>query len=309
MGRVGRTLLASVVFGCFAAYWLTSFDAYSVFRGDDRLLPSRAPDGAKGKTLFAAGGCVSCHASPDSTDRLHLGGGKPLVTPFGIFYPPNISPDPDDGIGRWTGVQFIRALREGTAPDRHPYYPAFPYPSYRGMSPDDAADLFAFIRTLPPVKGKAPDHELTFPYSVRRGLVLWKLAFLNGTVLHRDPNRSTLWNRGYYLVEAVGHCAECHSPRNLAGAIVQDKRFSGGPDIDGKGAAPNITPDQTGLAGWSEAAIASYLKDGFTPDFDSAGGAMAEVIRNTAELSDADRLAIATYLKSLTPIQGQSRVR
>ncbi len=302
-----RLLLVFCVFIIAAGYWLTDFDAHFAFRGDGRWKTTRAADPVNGKVLFAAGGCISCHASSGSDDRVHLGGGKPLKTPFGIFYPSNISPDLKDGIGRWTETQFIRAIRDGTAPDGKPYYPAFPYTSYRHMSPDDAADLFAYIKTLPPVAGNAPAHDLSFPYSVRRGLVLWKLAFLDGTVIEVEPHKSESWNRGRYLVEGVGHCAECHSPRNFAGAIIDAKRLSGGPNLEGKGTVPNLTPDKTGLATWSEAEIASLLKDGFTPDFDSVGGSMAEVVRNTAELSDTDRMAMAIYLKSLPPIEGQKR--
>ncbi|NBQ39482.1 MAG: alkylated DNA repair protein [Alphaproteobacteria bacterium] len=223
------------------------------------------------------------------------------------IYPPNISPDPKDGIGRWTETQFIRAIRDGTAPDGRPYYPSFPYTSYRHLSPDDAIDIFTYIRTLPPVSGKPPNHDLTFPFSIRRGVGLWKLAFLDGSVIEPESNHSESWNRGRYLVDGVGHCAECHSPRNFMGAIIDEKRLSGGPNLEGKGIVPNITPDKTGLAAWSEADIANLLKDGFTPDFDSVGGSMAEVVRNTAELSDVDRMAMAIYLKSLPPIQGQMR--
>jgi mono/diheme cytochrome c family protein len=175
------------------------------------------------------------------------------------------------------------------------------------MSPDDAADLFSYILTLPPVSGKPRAHELAFPFSIRRGVVLWQLAFLEGTVIEPAGNQSESWNRGRYLVEGIGHCAECHSPRNIAGAIIDEKRFSGGPNLEGKGIVPNLTPDKTGLATWSEADIANLLKDGFTPDFDSVGGSMAEVVRNTAELNDTDRMAMAIYLKSLPPISGQIR--
>jgi len=307
MNLATRLLLVFSVFVIAAGYWLTDFDAHFAFRGDGRWKPTRAGDPANGKVLFAAGGCVSCHASSGATDRLHLGGGKPLKTPFGTFYPPNISPDPKDGIGRWTDTQFIRAIRDGTAPDGSPYYPSFPYTSYRHLSPDDAIDIFAYIRTLPPVSGKPPNHDLTFPFSIRRGVGLWKLAFLDGSVIEPEGNHSESWNRGRYLVDGVGHCAECHSPRNFMGAIIDEKRLSGGPNLEGKGIVPNITPDKTGLAAWSEADIANLLKDGFTPDFDSVGGSMVEVVRNTAELSDVDRMAMAIYLKSLPSIQGQMR--
>jgi mono/diheme cytochrome c family protein len=307
MNLPARLLLVFCVFILAAGYWLTDFDAHFAFMGDGRWKATRAADPVNGKVLFAAGGCIACHTSAGSDDRVHLGGGKPLRTPFGTFYPPNISPDLKDGIGRWTETQFIRAIRDGTAPDGRPYYPSFPYTSYRHLSPDDAIDIFAYIRTLPPVGGKPPNHDLTFPFSIRRGVGLWKLAYLNGSVIEPESNRSESWNRGRYLVEGVGHCAECHSPRNFAGAIIDEKRLSGGPNLDGKGTVPNLTPDKTGLAAWSEADIASLLKDGFTPDFDSVGGSMAEVVRNTAELTDMDRMAMAIYLKSLPPLQGQMR--
>jgi mono/diheme cytochrome c family protein len=307
MKRFGRMALAAAIFAMAAAYWLTDFDAHFAFFGDGKWKATRAADPVNGKSLYDAGGCVSCHGSGGVEDRMHLGGGKPLQTPFGIFYPPNISPDPVDGIGRWSEQNFIRAIRDGTAPDGRPYYPAFPYTSYRHLSPDDAADLFAYLKTLPPVSGKAPNHALAFPYSIRRGVGLWKLAFLSGTVIEPLAHQSESWNRGRYLVEGIGHCAECHSPRNFAGAIIEAKRLSGGPNPDGKGSAPNLTSDETGLKSWSEDDIASLLKDGFTPDFDSVGGAMAEVVRNTAQLSDTDRMAMAIYLKSLPPIAGQAR--
>ena len=307
MNLPARLLLVVGIFVLAAGYWLTDFDAHFAFLGDGRWKPTRVADAVNGKVLFAAGGCISCHTTPGSEDRVHLGGGKPLKTPFGTFYPPNISSDPQDGIGRWTETQFIRAVRDGTGPDGKPYYPAFPYTSYRHMSPDDAADLFSYILTLPPVSGKAQAHELAFPFSIRRGVVLWQLAFLEGTVIEPAGNQSESWNRGRYLVEGIGHCAECHSPRNIAGAIIDEKRFSGGPNLEGKGIVPNLTPDKTGLATWLEADIANLLKDGFTPDFDSVGGSMAEVVRNTAELNDTDRMAMAIYLKSLPPISGQIR--
>jgi mono/diheme cytochrome c family protein len=307
MKALGRLAIAVAIFLLAATYWLTDFDAHFAFFGDGKWKATRAADPVNGKTLYDAGGCVSCHSSGNSEDRVHLGGGKPLKTPFGTFYPPNISPDPQDGIGRWSEQNFIRAIRDGTAPDGRPYYPCFPYPSYRHLSPDDAADLFAYLKTLPAVKGKAPEHAIPFPYSIRRGLVLWKLAYLDGTVIEPVSTKSESWNRGRYLVEGIGHCAECHSPRNFAGAIIASKRLSGGPNPDGKGVVPNLTPDKTGLAEWSETDIANLLKDGFTPDFDSVGGSMAEVVRNTALLSDTDRMAMAIYLKSLPPVAGSIR--
>ena len=307
MRRLISSLFIAAVLGTAAFFISTHPKAYSALRGDNAFEPTRARDLENGKTLFNAGGCASCHAKPDDESRTTLSGGKPLVTPFGIFNPPNISPDPKDGIGQWTEAQFIRAMREGVSPEGKHYYPAFPYTSYRGLSPDDVADLFAYLKTLPPAEGKALIHDLAFPYSIRQGVGLWKLLYLNGTVMSADATQSLEWNRGRYLVEPAGHCAECHSPRNALGAIISDKRFSGGPNPEGKGRAPNLTQDKTGLAAWSEDDIVTLLKDGFTPDYDSVGGSMAEVVHNTAALSDQDRQAMAIYLKSLAPIEGEAR--
>ena len=307
MRRLISPLLIAAVLGTAAFFITTRPEAYSALRGDGALEPTRARDLANGETLFNAGGCASCHAAPGDESRTHLSGGKPLVTPFGTFNPPNISPNQKDGIGQWSEAQFIRAMREGVSPDGHHYYPAFPYSSYRGMTPDDVADLFAYLKTLPAAEGKAAPHDLAFPYSFRQGVGLWKLLYLGGTVMTANAKQSLEWNRGRYLVETAGHCAECHSPRNALGAIISDKRFSGGPNPEGKGRAPNLTQDKTGLAKWSEDDIVTLLKDGFTPEYDSVGGSMAEVVHNTAALSEQDRQAMAVYLKSLAPIKGEAR--
>jgi mono/diheme cytochrome c family protein len=258
-----------------------------------------------GKEMFAAGNCASCHASPNQEDTTQLGGGHAMKTPFGTFYTPNISPDEKDGIGNWSEAQFVTALIEGTSPDRMHYYPAFPYPSFQRMNVNDARDLFAYIKTLPKVAGKSPAHELGFPFNIRAGLGGWKLLFLDGKPFQPDPAQSAQWNRGAYLVNGPAHCVECHSPRNALGAIVENQRFTGGPDPDGDGWLPNIT--QKGLGNWSEKDIAEMLKSGDLPDGDRVGGDMVKVVRNTAQLSDADRAAIAAYIKSLPPVDGPQR--
>jgi mono/diheme cytochrome c family protein len=263
-----------------------------------------APDIENGKLLFAAGGCSSCHATPGQDDKLKLGGGLALGSPFGTFHAPNISPHTRDGIGNWGVKDFVDAMATGVSPAGQHYYPAFPYTSYRLMPPKALADLFAYIRTLAPVEGPAAGHELRFPFNIRRVVGGWKLLFFDGASFRPDPSRSEEWNRGAYLVNGPGHCAECHSNRNALGAIVQATRFAGGPDPEGKGWVPNITQADDGLAKWSKAEIAELLKTGFTPSFDSVGGKMAAVVRNTEQLSEADRLAMAEYLKSLPAVQG-----
>ena len=268
-------------------------------------LPPYTPDPANGKVMFYAGGCASCHASVGQQEPTRLGGGLALASPFGTFYAPNISPDRDDGIGRWNEPDFITALWKGTSPDGQHFYPAFPYTSYQRIALNDARDLFAYLHTLPAVTGKAPPHQVPFPFSWRRLLGGWKFLFLDGQPFRPDPSKSAQWNRGAYLVNGPGHCAECHSPRNVPGGIETGKRFAGGPDLEGKGWVPNIT--QKGLADYSEKDIAYLLETGQTPDGDSVGGAMTAVIRNTSQLPAADREAMAVYLKSLPPVEGPQR--
>jgi mono/diheme cytochrome c family protein len=268
-------------------------------------LPPRTPDLANGKVMFYAGGCASCHTSVGQRDPTRLGGGLALQLPFGTFYAPNISPDRDDGIGRWSEADFVTALWKGTSPDGQHLYPAFPYTSYQRIALDDARDLFAYLRTLPAVAGKAPPHQVPLPISWRPLLGGWKFLFLDGQPFRPDPSKSAQWNRGAYLVNGPGHCAECHSPRNVLGGIETEKRFAGGPDLEGKGWVPNIT--QKGLATYSEKDIAYLLETGQTLDGDSVGGPMAEVIRNTSQLPAADREAMAVYLKSLPPVEGPPR--
>jgi mono/diheme cytochrome c family protein len=262
------------------------------------------PDLANGKTMFAIGGCASCHAVPKQQDRTRLGGGLALKSPFGTFYAPNISPDAKDGIGGWTEVQFASALMKGTSPSGEHYYPAFPYASYQRMEISDVRDLFAYLKTLPPISGVVRDHDLPFPFNIRRMLGGWKMLFLYGGPYRPDPAQSTQLNRGNYLVNGPGHCAECHSPRNVLGGIVSSMRFTGGPAPDGEGNVPNIT--QFRMKSWSVADIADFLDSGMTPDGDSAGGSMVDVIRNTSQLSKEDREAMAVYIKSLPAVEGRA---
>lgn len=274
--------------------------------GQNPGLPGATPDLANGRTLFNVGGCASCHAVPGQEDRLKLGGGLAMPSPFGTFYAPNISPDPKDGLGNWSVSDFVRAMREGVSPEGRHYFPAFPYTSYQRMGAKDLADLFGYLKTLVPVAGRVREHEVPFPFNVRRLVGGWKLLNLDGRLFVPDPKRDAAWNRGAFLVEGLGHCAECHSPRDPLGGIITAKRFAGGPDPEGKSRVPNITPHADGIAGWSQGDMAIFLKTGETPGFYSTGGSMKSVIRNTAELSDADRAAMAAYLVSLPPIAGKA---
>jgi mono/diheme cytochrome c family protein len=266
-------------------------------------LGSYTPNLENGKTMFYAGGCASCHATPDQEDKTRLGGGMALKSPFGTFYAPNISSDARDGIGGWSEADFIGAMWKGTSPDGRHYYPAFPYTSYQKMKMEDVRDLFAHLKTLPAVTGKVRDHDLPAHFKIRRMLGAWKFLFLDGEPFKPDASKPAAWNRGAYLVNAPGHCAECHSPRNLLGGIVSKQRFAGGPDPEGgDGSVPNIT--QAGLGDYSDKDIAQVLATGEMPNGDSVGGGMTAVVRNTGQLTPEDRAAMATYVKSLPPVEG-----
>ena len=267
--------------------------------------PARVPDLANGQVMFNAGGCASCHAVPDQPDRLRLGGGVAIKSPFGTFYAPNISSDPTDGIGKWSDAEFVNAVMHGVSPDGQHYFPAFPYTSYQHARREDVLDLFAYLKTLPPVAGKVRDHDLPFPFSIRRNIGIWNLLFFKGGLVIPDQSRSPQWNRGAYLVNSFGHCAECHSPRNALGGIISGERFAGGPNPEGEGWVPNIT--QKRLGEWSAKDIAYFLKTGELPDGDSVGSAMTRVIKNTSQLPDEDLAAMADYIKSLPPGDGPPR--
>ena len=282
----------------FGVFWVVTVPATV----PASALAPHAPDLANGKTVFFAGGCASCHATPDQDDKTKLGGGFALKSPFGTFYAPNISPDPNVGIGRWSEADFVTAMVKGTSADGQHLYPAFPYASYQRMDFKDLRDLFAYLKTLPSLPTVSRPHDLPFPFNIRRTLGGWKFLFLDGEPFKPDPGKDAVWNRGAYLVNGPNHCAECHSPRNLLGGIIQSQRFAGGPDPSGEGWVPNIT--QKGLSSWSVEQIEKLLETGDMPDGDSIGGEMGKVVANTKQLSAADRKAIATYIKSLPPVEG-----
>ena len=296
-----RLLIAAllVVAAAGAGFWLLS--APRTLTAAD--LPEHEPDPEHGAYVFHAAGCNSCHAAPKAKgeEKLRLGGGLALPTPFGTFRAPNVSPHPEDGIGGWSALDFVNAVMRGVAPDGSHYYPAFPYLSYQRMRIEDVLDLKAYMDTLPAVAGKAPGHDLPLALRLRRGLGLWKLLYMDYQPFRPEPGTPDQLNRGAYLVEGPGHCGECHTPRNRLGAPDPARAFSGGPDPDGEGNFPNITPHADGIGDWSVGDIKTALRTGLLPDFETLGGDMVPVQENMAELSDADREAIAVYLKSLPP--------
>lgn len=284
-------LVIAGVFGLLAGLWMTRAKAV-----DPALFAGLAGDVARGAQVYHASGCGSCHADPEATGdgAPVLSGGYRMESPFGTFIAPNISPSPA-GIGGWSTLDLANALLQGTAPDGQHYYPSLPYGSYHRMVPQDVVDLKSYLDSLPQSDRPSPPHELGFPFNIRRAVGLWKLLHLNRDWVMAEAGTDQLL-RGRYLVEAMGHCAECHTPRGISGGLDKSQWMMGAPNPSGKGSIPAIHPSKLS---WSAADIAYYLETGFTPDFDSAGGSMTKVIANLSQLPPEDRAAIAAYLKAL----------
>ena len=266
-------------------------------------LPNHQPDLANGKLVFYAGGCTSCHAAPEAKgeEKLKLAGGLELVTDFGTFRVPNISPDKETGIGDWSPLDFANAVLRGVSPGGAHFYPAFPYSSYTRMTAEDVIDLKAFMDTLPTVSNQVADHDLKFPFSIRRGVGVWKFLYFSPEPVLALADANDSVKRGQYLVEGPGHCGECHTSRDLMGGLKKSLWLAGAPNPEGRGIIPNITPSEDGLA-WSEQEIVDTFKTGFTPDFDTLGGRMGAVQENLSHLPDTDLQAIAAYLKAVPPL-------
>ncbi len=256
---------------------------------------------ARGEYLVRAGGCFSCHTAAGGQP---LAGGRALATPFGTFYSPNITPDPDTGIGRWTDAQFLRALREGVRPDGANYFPVFPYPSFTGITDSDALAIKAYLYSVPAVRQDNRPHDVVFPFSWRFLQTGWKLLFFTPGPFQPAPERSAAYNRGAYLATALAHCGECHTPRNFFGATRSGQRLSGTSDGPDGQLVPNITPDPgTGIGKWEKSDVVELLKTGTTPEQSKVKGAMRETVQDGLKyLSDADLEAIADYLFAQPPI-------
>ncbi len=289
-----RLVLLALIVG-LAGLWWTRPE-----REDASVLAGLSGDVARGEQVFLAGGCASCHMEKGATGdaRLVLSGGQGFASPFGTFRAPNISPDPNAGIGDWSALDLLNAMRHGTTPDGQHYFPAFPYTSYAKATAQDILDLHTYLMTLPETPNPSLQHEVGFPFNIRAGLGLWKLLYLRRDWVLPDTTDPDVL-RGRYLVEALGHCAECHTPRGILGGLRLDAWLTGAPNPEGRGQIPDITP--TGLD-WSNEDIVYYLETGFTPEFDSAGGHMADVVTNMAALPPQDRLAIAAYLRALASL-------
>jgi mono/diheme cytochrome c family protein len=275
-------------------------------------LPAAAADEAslkRGEVLFNAADCVACHTDVKGGGQ-PLAGGRPLATPFGTLYGPNITPDKENGIGDWSEAQFHDALRKGIDDEGHYLFPVFPFTSFTGMSDSDIADLYGYLQSRPAVSQPNKAHEMKPPFGWRFLLVFWRTLFFTPGPLLPVEGQSAEWNRGRYLAQAVVHCEECHTPRNFMGALKHGQAFAGNPQGPDGQKAPNITSDpDTGIGKWSVDDVTTLLKTGQTPDFDFVGSGMAEVVKGTAALSDDDRRAIAVYVKSIAAIHTERKAK
>ena len=298
-----RRIAAALALGAVlvAAVFLFLFLILTTARPSGRVVPAHAPDLANGETLFHAGGCIGCHEPPSGAEDAGLPtGGASFPTPMGTFYPGNLTPDPDTGIGRWTAEAFLDAMTEGVSPDGRHYFPAFPYTSYRNMRVEDMLDLRAYLMSLPPVRSSQRDPDIAMVGLARRTMGLWKRLAFRGRGFRIDPERSATWNRGAYLVQGPGHCGECHTPRNALMILDDARRLEGGAHPGGEGQVPSLR-DLLGRGRYKDVAdltLAMQFGETFGYDKLSSGG-MAEVQMNLARLPEADLRAISEYLLSL----------
>jgi mono/diheme cytochrome c family protein len=290
--RFLRWLLALGLIGGLAIWFLARPNPMA-----EADLAGLTGDAVKGELVFWAAGCASCHMAPEAKGaaQLVLVGGQRFPSDFGTFIAPNISQDPEHGIGGRSLLDLANALTRGVSPEGEHLYPALPYASYAKMQLQDIADLHAFLQTLPADPTPSQPHELGFPFSLRQTLGVWKLLYLSNDWAIPGSLTPTA-ERGRYIAEALAHCGECHTPRTALGGMDSARWLGGAPNPSGEGRIPNITP---GKLGWTAPDILRYLTNGFTPDFDSAGGHMAHVVENMARLPEADRQAVAEYLLAI----------
>lgn len=293
MFRLLRALVGFAILAGIAGWFLTVPD-----RLEEAEIAGLTGDPVAGEQVFYAAGCASCHSAQDARgdDKLVLSGGRSFPSDFGTFIAPNISSDPVFGIGSWSDLELATAIVKGTSPDGRHYFPVFPYTAYAKAELQDIVDLISYIRTLPADATPSQPHDVSLPFSIRRGVGAWKLLYARDDwVLTNPPNAEI--ERGRYLVEALVHCAECHTPRTPLGGLIGERWFEGAP-VPGS-AKENFPPINSASLEWSAVDIAYYLETGFTPTFDSAGGQMVDVIENMARLTPQDRDAIAAYVKSI----------
>ncbi len=265
-----------------------------------------SPSVERGAYIFRAAGGCSCHTDVKN-DGAFMAGGRPIATPFGIIYSTNITPDLESGIGAWSDEDFLRAMTLGVGPSGVQYFPVFPYTSFTRMTRQDVLDLKAYLFSITPVAQANRAAKLQAPFGWRFGVRVWRWLYFQPGTLQPDPDQSPQWNRGAYLVQALGHCGECHTPRNLMGGLKKGRRHAGTVDGPDGELAPNITPDaDTGIGSWSPADLVWFLQMGLKPDGDDTQGLMSELIETGySHLSEGDLEAIAVYIQSLPAIHNE----
>lgn len=291
----GLALLAALG---LAAFWVVTIPRPI----PAEAIPAHVGDVANGKLLFNAGGCHSCHlpTKESGLDLESVAGGAPLKTPVGVLYPPNITPDAETGIGKWSDADFVNAMQKGLSEEGEHLIPAFPYTSYAHMKVEDVLDIKAYLMSLAPIKNEVPDHDVLALPLVRRGLGAWKLLGLDESKTEPDPAQSESWNRGRYLVNGPGHCNECHTPRTLFMTSDMSKYLAGGPHPEGEGKVPSLH-DLVGRGKYKDAAdLTLAFQNGELMGYSRlASGGMGKVQTNLSKLPEADVKAIADYIISL----------
>lgn len=281
-----------------AAFWILTIPRPL----DASALPAHTPDVANGEVLYNVSGCHSCHlpSKESGLDLASVAGGTPLKTPVGTLYPPNITPDPETGIGKWTDIEFVNAMQKGIGHENEHLIPAFPYTSYTHMKVEDVLDIKAYLMTLPPVKNAVPEHKVFALPIVRRGLGAWKYIGLDETKTVADASKDESWNRGHYLVNGPGHCNECHTPRTIAMTSDMTQYLMGGPHPEGVGKVPSLH-DLVGRGKYKDAAdLTLAFQHGEEYGYSRmASGGMGAVQTNLSKLPEADVKAIADYIISL----------
>jgi mono/diheme cytochrome c family protein len=295
--------VAVLILVCSGTWFLLQPD-YAASTAD---LPTSNADIERGRYLAVAGNCASCHTAPGGE---FMAGGLAFETPFGTIYSTNITPDPETGIGDWTGGQFLNSMRYGVRPDGEHLYPVFPYTAFTKVTDEDVVAIFAYLKSVPAVRQQAPENKLSFPFNMRSLMSVWKAMFFNVGTFAANDSESAEWNRGAYIVEALAHCGACHSPRNYLGAEDADRAMSGGVYADKvpngtirPWSAPNLTSAPNGLGLWPHEEVAAYLKNGINSYVETFGPMNEVIINSTRHLSDADVDAMAVYLKSLPAIE------
>jgi mono/diheme cytochrome c family protein len=298
LGKAAATAVGLVAAACIAAGWLLSGPSSGV-----SAVPVREADLSNGEILYHAGSCGACHRAADGAPKTDLAlpsGGAPFKTPVGTFFPQNLTPDPVTGIGRWSAADFVNAMTRGLSPRGDHYFPAFPYTSYRFMKVEDLLDLRGYLMSLPPVRSPGRKAVVPFLAAARRGVGLWKRIALGDGGSRIDPSRGPAWNRGAYLVNGPGHCAECHTPRNLLMVMQRSRDLAGARHPAGEGQVPSLRGLLARGRYKDPADLVLALQNGETFGYEHlSSGGMAAIQTNLGLLPEADVAAIADYLVSL----------